>query len=383
MGDRRIRQTRDLFFHDLAPSGQERIKEDDARQFYARLLQKAHDDLRLKPVEVAPDSECHAPFCEGRPHLVHGALKRRFFRANRFFRFPFPAAKPADRTQPLLRFLRADRIDIGKVRRAETLMNVPRQVDEKRLLLVAAPSEHDEKLRRRHDIHLRQCEIRRKLPLDAQGKKPEQAAQFLHVLAVDAAAVAEQHDASRTALCRFHEAIDEHACSVKVACIILAVKKAVRRDGADGQAKLLLHLLSHGARIVADDAAHTGIGADYRLRLIFFCGEAYALAQTILAAKNRLCVRQRTCQKRHRREAHLRSRRTKAMETSHIHAVGDVSARTRAVEDDESAAHEGERTPDARHAAAAIRAAHHHTFRFSSHSFPPDLPTLQTPSAWG
>ena len=226
-------------------------------------------------------------------------MKRRFFRANRFFRFPFPAAKPADRTQPLLRFLRADRIDIGKVRRAETLMNVPRQVDEERLLLVASPPEHDEKLRCRHDIHLRQGEIRRKLSLDAQGEKPEQAAQFLHVLAVDAAAVAEQHDASRTALCRLHEAIDEHACSVKVACIILAVEKAVRRDGADGQAKFLLQLLGHGARIVADDAAHAGIGDEDGLRPILFCGEAYALAQTILAAENRLCIRQGACQKRH------------------------------------------------------------------------------------
>ena len=86
-------------------------------------------------------------------------------------------------------------------------------------------------------------------------------------------------------------------------------------------------------------------------------------------------------QERHRREAHGCPRRSQAVKAAHVHAVRNVRTGARTVKDDDGAAHKGQRAPDARHAAAAVRAAYADALNLNSHSAPPVPRAPRTPSA--
>ena len=249
------------------------------------------------------------------------------------------------------------------------------------LFVVHAAAEEDDELRLRHRLQFIEREIGRELSRHAQAEQGEQPPQFLDIFAVHPPAVAEEHHGSFLAFGGLHKTIHECPCSIEIACIVLSIEKAVCRDCRDREPQFLLHLCRDRLRIVADHTAHTGVGDKHRLRMIFLCSKANALPQTLLTAKDCLVLAKTARQERHRREPHRCARRRQPMEAAHIHPVRDVGAWTRTVKDDERTAHEGERTPDTGHAAAAVRAAHTDAFDLNPHSSPPVPRAPRTPSA--
>ena len=177
-----------------------------------------------------------------------------------------------------------------------------------------------------------------------------------------------------------HKTIHERTRGIKIPRIVFTVEKTVRRYRRDRQPQFLLHLRRNRLRIVTNHAADTGVCNEYRLRMIFLCGKANALPQALLPAKDRLALPKPARQERNGRETYRRSLRRQPMEAAHIHPVRNVCAWTRAVEDDKGTAHKGERTPDARHTAAAVCTAHTDAFDLNPHSSPPDPQVPRTPS---
>ena len=287
-----------------------------------------------------------------------------------------------DAPQPPRRLLRPHGVDIGKIGRAETLSDMRGECRQLRLLFVVhAAAEEDDELRLRYRLQFIEREIGRELSRHAQAEQGEQPPQFLDIFAVHPPAVAEEHHGSFLAFGGLHKTIHECPCSIEIACIVLSIEKAVCRDCRDREPQFLLHLCRDRLCIVADHTADAGVCDKHRLRMIFLFGKANALPQTLLAAKDRLVLAKPARQERHRREPHRCARRRQPMKAAHVHPVRDVGAWTRTVKDDERTAHEGERTPDTGHAAAAVRAAHTDAFDLNPHSSPPVPRAPRTPSA--
>ena len=155
----------------------------------------------------------------------------------------------------------------------------------------------------------------------------------------------------------------------------------MRRHRRDGQTELRLHLLGNRLCVIADHAADAGVCNEYGPRMVFVHGKADAFAQPLLPAEDRLTLPKPARQERHGRKPHGCPRRSQAVKTAHVHAVRDVRARARTVKDDDGTAHKGQRTPNARHATAAVRAAYADALYFNSHSAPPAPRAPRTPSA--
>ena len=377
-----IRPSAQLLLHHSTPLREKGIQQNDPRQKNTCLLQQTQDYFRLKPCKIAPNRESASAPRKISTHLLHRNGKGGLLCCNGAFCRLLAVAELTDAPQPANRLLRTDRIDIGKVRRSEPRMNMFRQFRKLHLLLIIRPpSEQNDELCLRHRLHLIKCEIGRKMCGHAQIEEREQAAQFLHICPVHAAAVAEECNGSRFALRRLHKAVDECARSVEIARIVFPVEKAVRRYRHDGQSELVLHLRSDCLCIIADHAADTGICDEHRLRMVFLHSKAHTFTQTILPAKDYLTLSEPARQERNGREMHGCPCRRQPMKAAHIHPVCDVCARTRAVKNDKCPPYERQCTPNTGHAAAAVRPTHTDTLHLNPHSSPLTPRVPRTPSA--
>ena len=250
------------------------------------------------------------------------------------------------------------------------------------LLLVIHPaSEENDELRLRHRLHLIEREIRRELRRHLEIEQGKQPPQLLHIFSMHAPAVTEESNGSRLSLCRVHEAVHERTRGIEIPRIVLPIEEAMRRHRHDGNPELRLQLLRDRLRIITDHAADAGVCDEYGLRVILLCGKANALPQPVLAAENRLALAKAARQERHGRETYGGPRCRQPVKTAHIHAVRNMRTRTRAVKDNECTPHEGQRAPDTRHAAAAVRPADADPLDLNPHSAPPDPRVPRTPSA--
>ena len=143
--DRYIRTLPQPFLHCCTLFLGKKREEDDSGEIYARLFDQAQENLRLQPVQLAPDDEHRTPLVKHLPRTHENALERLLLTSDHLLRLRRAPALCTDAAQPMRRLLRTARKRLGKVRRTEARMQLLCERDEHLLLLVRhRTAEHNE-----------------------------------------------------------------------------------------------------------------------------------------------------------------------------------------------------------------------------------------------